>query len=61
VTEAEAEGQADDSKPSVTQKAENAVEGVVAAVSDAIKPKKKKKNNVSISSNAFSSLTFRLS
>jgi len=43
VTEAEAEGQADDSKPGLVEKAENAVEGAVAAVSDAVKPKKKKK------------------
>ncbi|CAE6408150.1 hypothetical protein ACGC1H_001617 [Rhizoctonia solani] len=43
VTEAEAEGQDEDSKPGLVEKAENAVEGAVAAVSDAIKPKKKKK------------------
>ncbi|CUA76813.1 hypothetical protein RSOLAG22IIIB_02289 [Rhizoctonia solani] len=43
VTEAEAEGQVEDSKPSLVEKAENAVEGAAAAVSDAVKPKKKKK------------------
>ncbi|CAE7232307.1 unnamed protein product [Rhizoctonia solani] len=43
VTEAEAEGQAEDSKPGLVEKAENAVEGAAAAVSDAVKPKKKKK------------------
>ncbi|KEP49218.1 RNA recognition motif protein [Rhizoctonia solani 123E] len=43
VTEAEAEGQDEDSKPGLVEKAENAVEGAAAAVSDAIKPKKKKK------------------
>jgi hypothetical protein len=44
VTEAEAEGQ---TESSAFQKAENAVEGAVAAVGDALKPKKKKKNSVS--------------
>ncbi|CAE6399893.1 unnamed protein product [Rhizoctonia solani] len=43
VTEAEAEGQAEESKPGLVEKAENAVEGAAAAVSDALKPKKKKK------------------
>ncbi|CAE6447723.1 unnamed protein product [Rhizoctonia solani] len=42
VTEAEAEGQAEDSK-GVVEKAENAVEGAAAAVGDALKPKKKRK------------------
>ncbi|KAG8791397.1 hypothetical protein FRC12_009276 [Ceratobasidium sp. 428] len=42
VTEAEAEGQPEQS---AIQKAENAVEGAVAAVGDALKPKKKKKTN----------------
>lgn len=42
VTEAEAEGQ---NEHSAIQKAENAVEGAVAAVGDALKPKKKKKTN----------------
>ncbi|KAG9096758.1 hypothetical protein FS749_007800 [Ceratobasidium sp. UAMH 11750] len=42
VTEAEAEGQPEQS---AVQKAENAVEGAVAAVGDALKPKKKKKTN----------------
>ncbi|QRV76672.1 RNA recognition motif protein [Ceratobasidium sp. AG-Ba] len=42
VTEAEAEGQ---HEHSAIQKAENAVEGAVAAVGDALKPKKKKKSN----------------
>jgi hypothetical protein len=46
VTEAEAEGQAEESKPSIAEKAENAVEGAAAAVSDALKPKKKKKWSV---------------
>lgn len=46
VTEAEAEGQTED-KPGVLEKAEDAVEGAVAAVGDALKPRKKKKNNVS--------------
>lgn len=45
VTEAEAEGQAEDSKAGVVEKVENAVEGAAAAVSDAVKPKKKKKWN----------------
>lgn len=45
VTEAEAEGQAEDSKPSVVERAENAVEGAAAAVGEAVKPKKKKKFN----------------
>lgn len=43
VTEAEAEGQAEESKPGLVEKAENAVEGAAAAVGDALKPKKKKK------------------
>ncbi|CAE6521159.1 unnamed protein product [Rhizoctonia solani] len=43
VTEAEAEGQAEDSKLGLVEKVENAVEGAAAAVSDAVKPKKKKK------------------
>ncbi|KAG9103604.1 hypothetical protein FRC06_009614 [Ceratobasidium sp. 370] len=42
VTEAEAEGQPEQS---AVQKAENAVEDAVATVGDALKPKKKKKNN----------------
>ncbi|KAF8609294.1 hypothetical protein BDV93DRAFT_601981 [Ceratobasidium sp. AG-I] len=45
VTEAEAEGQTEDSKPGVLERAENAVEGAAAAVGDALKPKKKKKSN----------------
>lgn len=43
VTEAEAEGQVEDSKPGPVEKAENAVADAAAAVSDAVKPKKKKK------------------
>ncbi|ELU41782.1 RNA recognition motif domain-containing protein [Rhizoctonia solani AG-1 IA] len=37
VTEAEAEGQAEESKPGLVEKAENAVEGAAAAVGDALK------------------------
>lgn len=42
VTEAEAEGQAENSAPGVVDKAENAVEGAAAAVANAVKPKKRK-------------------
>lgn len=47
VTEAEAEGHTDDSKPGLIEKAENAVEGAVDAVANAVKPKKKKSNRKS--------------
>ncbi|CAE6504766.1 unnamed protein product [Rhizoctonia solani] len=43
VTEAEAEGQVEDSKPGLVEKAENAVEDAAGAGSDAVKPKKKRK------------------
>lgn len=42
VTEAEAEGQVENSAPGVAEKAENAVDGAAASVTNAVKPKKRK-------------------